>query len=155
MAHGHYDGDPAECTMFELQIQDDDQEHSRHAMYSEFCLNFDDIKWEDWHDSNPHEWCDTFRAAIVWIVAMVFGVLFSCMGSCWVSPFCIIGRCCCPHGCPRVLFVVALLLCIFGNVMWVTNDRVCQGVFGMSTGSSLELAFAACAAILCACICAK
>ena len=153
--HTNDDHTAAQCTMLYLHTKEDDDRQTDRAFYGEFCWNFDDDDIKDWAHSDSQEWCDTFRSAVVWIVSIVFGGMLSCMGSCWVSPICVLGRCCCPRGCPRILFVLAMLLCIFGNVMWITNDRVCLGEFGLDIGYSIELAFAACFVMFCASICAK
>merc|ERR1712228_1003920 len=148
LAVGNDDGYNVECNLLYLHTDDNDSDiKNDYAYYSDFCLNVDsDVSWEDyWDDTTSVDWCDTWRGAAVWISCVVFSCLAACLGTCWVQPFCVMDRCCCSRMCPKIFFVLAIILSVMGNVVWTTDDRVCldEDAFDLSLGRSVHLVIGA------------
>ena len=149
-----------ECKILFLETNDYSQSYYENqvAYYSDFCWNWDtDVQWKYWENTDSEDWCDTWRGSSYWISCVVFGCLFTCLGTTWVQPICTLGRCCCPITCPRILFFFGLLLSILGNVLWVTNDKVClsSDAFDLNVGTSVDLVAGSCAIIFLTMFCAK
>mmetsp|Transcript_19979 Transcript_19979/g.17710 ORF Transcript_19979/g.17710 Transcript_19979/m.17710 type:complete len:350 (-) Transcript_19979:28-1077(-) len=159
LASGSVDGYNIDCQILYLHTDNYSSDIANNfAYYSDFCWNWDtDVKWINWADTDSGDWCDTWRGASYWISCIVFGCLFTCLGTCWVQPVCTMERCCCPVTCPRVMYFFGLLLCILGNVLWTTNDQVClpSDAFNLHVGISVDLVAGCCVVIFVTMFCAK
>ena len=160
LAQGTVKGVDVDCRVLLMYVDDygNDVTDNNYAYYSDFCLNFDsDVDWTDWEYTNSDDWCDTWRGASYWISFIVFGCLMTCLATCWVQPLCVMDRCCCPRTCPRVFYIFGLILCILGNVLWTTNDKVClsSDAFDLDIGTSIDLVAGGCVIIFVVMFCAK